>query len=249
MSLTLDQVEAVCKQFVFVPHLDESSCHDLRRSHGSALQLMQEAANDPACLCFNTLGFMKPVLNCVNVSGYMGGLYDGLYVKLSALETLASSNPSLYSLIETSAVPITVSFSVNPQLTQANSWLSTIDSARKSRHLHQLSLIHAAHSIAVDQNYDTDIMWQPTLRNVFKLSSTARSILVVNFNHGAFCLMALLANSYSRVTVLDTLLSPRINKCIEYLEQHFPGRIEIVRKSPMQFVEACAGTFDLIVYD
>jgi hypothetical protein len=73
---------------------------DLCRRATDTISMLQNALADKRCACVNTLGFMKPKIARIAKSGFMQGAHDGLYIKVSALLALKTTDPLLAKTIE-----------------------------------------------------------------------------------------------------------------------------------------------------
>jgi predicted O-methyltransferase YrrM len=65
-------------------------------------------------------------------------------------------------------------------------------------------------------------------RNIYTVAKTASQILEIGFNAGHSCLLMLLANDDSKITVIDNGRHRYTLKCYDYLIKLFPGRIEFL---------------------
>jgi predicted O-methyltransferase YrrM len=68
---------------------------------------------------------------------------------------------------------------------------------------------------------------QTKQRNLYDLARDAREIIEVGFNAGFSCLLMLIANRESRITVVDINDHAYVVPCFEYLNANFPGRLTL----------------------
>ena len=62
-------------------------------------------------------------------------------------------------------------------------------------------------------------------RNIYTIAKTAEHILEIGFNAGHSCLLMLMANEHSKITVIDNCQHQYTLKCYDYLNKLFPNRI------------------------
>ena len=71
------------------------------------------------------------------------------------------------------------------------------------------------------------LMWKR--QNLCQLAKIASNILEIGFAGGHSALLYLLANSHSKITVVDPLSLPYARSCFEYLDKSFPGRMKLIQ--------------------
>jgi hypothetical protein len=74
-------------EFVFFAQQDVIG-HDMCRRSTNVLENALLASADPACVGFNTLGFMKHTADALSASAYMTAPHMGVFLKMSALKSL-----------------------------------------------------------------------------------------------------------------------------------------------------------------
>ncbi len=190
----------------------------------------------------------------------MRGVNDGVYIKVSALATLSKSNPTLFRLIEALAVPVECRVMYGPNLDNTGFWMSQAQLALKTFHMNQLAALaftHATRGIegnVVDGGRGTDwfkySITQSKQRNVYDLAKVSSNILEIGFNTGFSCLLMLLANSYSKITLVDIADHGYVQPCFDYLSRAFPGRLTLLKGSSHDTLPSMPkATFDLIHVD
>lgn len=91
---------------------------------------------------------------------------------------------------------------------------------------------------------------RPKRLNLLRRSAAAANILEIGFNAGHSALLMLLANSSSKLTVVDLLDRPYASECFDYLNAMFPGRLSLVAGDSRNVLAGLAPeSFDLIHYD
>lgn len=86
--------------------------------------------------------------------------------------------------------------------------------------------------------------------NLLNKAKKARNILEIGFNAGHSSLLFLLANPYSKMTIVDTFQLPYSKKCFNYLQSMFPERLEMIAGDSRDVLPSISrGSFDLIHYD
>lgn len=90
--------------------------------------------------------------------------------------------------------------------------------------------------------------------NLYHFAKEARNIIEIGFNAGHSCLLFLIANPYSKLTVFDMGEHKYTNMCYEYLCSQFPDRINIIygdsRTTVPKYIKDNPNhTFDLLHID
>lgn len=71
--------------------------------------------------------------------------------------------------------------------------------------------------------YDSKLLTKQV--NMWRIGKTATNIIEVGFNAGHSCLLFLMANPTSRITIFDIGWHPYTKPCFDYLDSAFPGRM------------------------
>lgn len=79
----------------------------------------------------------------------------------------------------------------------------------------------------IDQSPFSNTDSQTKQRNLFGLAKDAQEIIEVGFNTGFSCLLMLLANPSSKITIVDINEHAYVVPCFEYLDAQFPGRLTL----------------------
>lgn len=91
---------------------------------------------------------------------------------------------------------------------------------------------------------------QAKRNNLLFLSANAGNILEIGFNAGHSCLLMLLANKFSKITIIDTCQHKYTEKCFEYLNKEFPQRIKLIKGDSTKNLKGFKKKeFNLIHYD
>ncbi len=85
--------------------------------------------------------------------------------------------------------------------------------------------------------------------NLLKISQNTKTILEIGFNAGHSCLLFLLSNTYSKITLLDLNDHSYTQPCFEYLNKHFPNRLFIIYGDSNETAKQLQESFDLIHID
>ena len=87
-------------------------------------------------------------------------------------------------------------------------------------------------------------------RNLIRLIEGRSNVLEIGFNAGHSVLIMLLANRYTKVTVIDTCQHAYTEACFSYLDRCFPGRLKMIKGDSTKVIHRLNGEkFDLIHYD
>lgn len=65
-------------------------------------------------------------------------------------------------------------------------------------------------------------------RNLYTIAQLANQVLEIGFNAGHSCLLFLLANPNSKITLLDICEHNYVIPCFQYLNQQFPNRLNLI---------------------
>ena len=86
--------------------------------------------------------------------------------------------------------------------------------------------------------------------NIYYLGSISNNIMEIGFNAGHSCLLMLLANPNSNITVFDICMHDYTLPCFEYINKYFPNRIELIKGNSLETVlDYKIKKFDLIHID
>jgi hypothetical protein len=72
--------------------------------------------------------------------------------------------------------------------------------------------------------------------NLYYLGSISTEIMEIGFNAGHSCLLMLLGNSNSKITIFDICIHEYTIPCFEYLNEHFPNRLELIKGNSLETV-------------
>ena len=87
-------------------------------------------------------------------------------------------------------------------------------------------------------------------RNLVSLIEDRTNVLEIGFNAGHSALTMLLANPDTRITIIDTCQHSYTEKCFDYLDGLFPGRLQLIKGDSTKVIQTLSGRkFDLIHYD
>lgn len=94
----------------------------------------------------------------------------------------------------------------------------------------------------------------PKQMNLFTLGRTATNVMEIGFNAGHSCLLFLLANSTSKITLFDICEHAYTRPCYEYLQSIFPNRISLIEGDstitvPDYYSKNAHTKFDLVHID
>ena len=64
--------------------------------------------------------------------------------------------------------------------------------------------------------------------NIYYLGSISNNIMEIGFNAGHSCLLMLLANPNSKITIFDICMHKYTIPCFNYLNKEFPNRLELI---------------------
>ena len=90
--------------------------------------------------------------------------------------------------------------------------------------------------------------------NLFSLGRDAKNVMEIGFNAGHSCLLFLLSNPNSKITVFDLIWHSYVLPCFDYLQSVFPDRLQIIHGDSVKTVPIFHHqnpdlTFDLIHID
>lgn len=86
--------------------------------------------------------------------------------------------------------------------------------------------------------------------NLYYLSSISSEIMEIGFNAGHSCLLFLLGNPEAKITIFDICYHQYTIPCFEYLNEHFPNRLEFIIGNSLQTVyDYKLKKFDLLHID
>ena len=86
--------------------------------------------------------------------------------------------------------------------------------------------------------------------NLYYLGSMSNEIMEIGFNAGHSCLLFLLANPNSKITIFDICYHQYTLPCFNYLTKEFPGRLDIVIGNSLDTISRYnLKTFDLLHID
>lgn len=112
-------------------------------------------------------------------------------------------------------------------------------------HLDRLREIMIASGETCEGNcflFHNSVTYAPELRskqiNLYACGKQARRILEIGFNAGHSCLLFLLANPDSLITIFDIDMWRYTRPCFEYLNSQFPGRMEFIAGDSLHTVPA-----------
>lgn len=83
---------------------------------------------------------------------------------------------------------------------------------------------------------------------ILKLNFTCQNSLIIGFNFGYNCLMALM-NSQGKVTCYDSSEKKYVQHAVKYLQNKFPHRFILVNGDTIDTLSNCREMFDLVVID
>ena len=98
--------------------------------------------------------------------------------------------------------------------------------------------------------FDEDEQFCTKQFNIYYLGSISNDIMEIGFNAGHSCLLMLLSNPNSKITIFDICMHAYTLPCFDYINEQFPNRIEIIKGNSLETVpEYKDKKFDLLHID